>query len=135
MLEGWAGLQGLLLQEPCGNSPAAGTAGWAMLNAGSCLPAGCCWLTHSAWDQRSHTFSPLKTLACRDRFWRGDEESREALLPPRSREASGAASPRRDGYHTPPSRFQSPYTSPIRHLPTTGPLASAAQGVAPVAAS
>lgn len=64
---------------------------------------------------------------CRDRFWQGDEESREALLPRSGHGASAGASPRRDGYHTPPSRFQSPHISPAR-LPSSGPLAAAAQG-------
>ena len=72
----------------------------------------------------------------RDRFWQGDDESREALLPRAGHGASGGASPRRDGYHTPPSRFQSPYTSPAR-MPASGPLAAhaVAQGGGGVAAA
>lgn len=65
-----------------------------------------------------------------DHYWEG-EEGREPLLPQGGQgqaappATSGSGSPRATGYHTPPSRFQSPYHSPGRPLPTTGPFATA----------
>lgn len=68
-------------------------------------------------------------LSCRGRYWSGEEEGREALLPRISQADPDGGTPRAAGYHTPPSRFQSPYASPVR--PLRGAAPAAAPGSAP----
>ncbi|KAL4434330.1 hypothetical protein ABPG75_000771 [Micractinium tetrahymenae] len=121
---------------------AAGLAGlWLLLQAAAvllgalyaCVPA-------SAGRRRRHPW---------DRYWSGEDDGREPLLP-RSRGEPGPSggsaggcggSPRGTGYHTPPSRYQassregflaSPYQSPMRSVPASGPLVTGFPAPPPV---
>ncbi|KAL4423237.1 hypothetical protein ABPG77_000029 [Micractinium sp. CCAP 211/92] len=100
---------------------AAGLAGFCLLLQAAAVLLGALYACAPAGRRHRHPW---------DRYWSGEDDGREPLLP-RSRgepvpiggPAGGSGgSPRGAGYHTPPSRFQSPYQSPIRGVPAGGPL-------------
>ncbi|EFN51667.1 expressed protein [Chlorella variabilis] len=83
---------------------AAGLAAlWLVLQAAAVLLGAvyCCW---PGGRRYKHPW---------DRYWVEGDEGRDPLLPPRPAGEADAAG----GYHTPPSRFGTPHSSPGARLP------------------
>lgn len=106
-------LQAILAWTDAHSSLAAGLAGlWLVLQAAAAVLGS------------AYACCPARQRHPWDRYWAGEDDGREPLLPQRQRnEPAGpqSDSPQAAGYRTPPSRFQSPYTSPARP-PASFPL-------------
>ena len=127
---GGAGLHLCVLPGAAAAPLVSGAGAWR-----GAAPAAACWTPRSAvaarWASSAHSLAAHALSCRRDRYWNGEDDGREPLLPQRQRgEPAGpqADSPHAAGYRTPPSRFHSPYTSPgkppVSYPVSAGPLSA-----------